>query len=137
MPRGLVYIKVNEDGSIKSSVDKFYTPEQLQAVADRLGAAKGDMMLVLCGAKRKTQTMLGVLRLEMGNRLGLRDPFNFAPLWVVDFPLFEWDDETQRFMRCIIRSRPLSLSICPFTIATRRKILRRFVRMHTICPERN
>lgn len=95
--KGLVYIKVNEDGSIKSSVDKFYTPEQLQAVADRLGAAKGDMMLVLCGAKRKTQTMLGVLRLEMGNRLGLRDPFNFAPLWVVDFPLFEWDDETQRF----------------------------------------
>ena len=95
--KGLVYIKVNEDGSIKSSVDKFYTPEQLQAVADRLGAAKGDMMLVLCGAKRKTQTMLGVLRLEMGNRLGLRDPFNFAPLWVVDFPLFEWDDETQRY----------------------------------------
>ena len=95
--KGLVYIKVNEDGSIKSSIDKFYTPEQLQAVADRLGAGKGDMMLVLCGAKRKTQTMLGVLRLEMGNRLGLRDPYNFAPLWIVDFPLFEWDDETQRF----------------------------------------
>ena len=95
--KGLVYIKVNEDGSIKSSVDKFYTPEQLQAVADRLGAKKGDMMLVLCGAKRKTQNMLGVLRIEMGNRLGLRDPFNFAPLWVVDFPLVEWDDETQRF----------------------------------------
>ena len=95
--KGLVYIKINEDGSIKSSIDKFYTPEQLQAVADRLGAQKGDMMLVLCGAKRKTQTMLGVLRIEMGNRLGLRDPFNFAPLWVVDFPLVEWDDETQRF----------------------------------------
>ena len=95
--KGLVYIKVNEDGSIKSSVDKFYTPEQLQTVADRLGAQKGDMLLVLCGAKRKTQTMLGVLRIEMGNRLGLRDPFNFAPLWVVDFPLVEWDDETQRF----------------------------------------
>ncbi len=95
--KGLVYIKVNEDGSIKSSIDKFYTPEQLQAVADRLGAKKGDMMLVLCGAKRKTQNMLGVLRIEMGNRLGLRDPFNFAPLWVVDFPLVEWDDETQRF----------------------------------------
>ena len=95
--KGLVYIKINEDGSIKSSVDKFYTPEQLQAVADRLGAQKGDMLLVLCGAKRKTQTMLGVLRIEMGNRLGLRDPFNFAPLWVVDFPLVEWDDETQRF----------------------------------------
>ena len=95
--KGLVYIKLNEDGSIKSSIDKFYTPEQLQAVADRLGAKKGDMMLVLCGARRKTQNMLGVLRIEMGNRLGLRDPFNFAPLWIVDFPLVEWDDETQRF----------------------------------------
>ena len=95
--KGLVYIKINEDGSIKSSIDKFYTPEQLQTVADRLGAKKGDMLLVLCGAKRKTQNMLGVLRIEMGNRLGLRDPFNFAPLWVVDFPLVEWDDETQRF----------------------------------------
>ena len=95
--KGLVYIKINEDGSIKSSIDKFYTPEQLQAVADRLGAKKGDMLLVMCGAKRKTQNMLGVLRIEMGNRLGLRDPFNFAPLWVVDFPLVEWDDETQRF----------------------------------------
>ena len=95
--KGLVYIKINEDGSIKSSIDKFYTPEQLQAVADRIGAKKGDMMLVMCGAKRKTQNMLGVLRIEMGNRLGLRDPFNFAPLWVVDFPLVEWDDETQRF----------------------------------------
>ena len=95
--KGLVYIKINEDGSIKSSIDKFYTPDQLQAVADRLGAKKGDMLLVLCGAKRKTQNMLGVLRIEMGNRLGLRDPFNFAPLWVVDFPLVEWDDETQRF----------------------------------------
>ena len=95
--KGLVYIKINEDGTIKSSIDKFYTPEQLQAVADRLGAKKGDMLLVLCGAKRKTQNMLGVLRIEMGNRLGLRDPFNFAPLWVVDFPLVEWDDETQRF----------------------------------------
>ena len=95
--KGLVYIKINEDGSIKSSIDKFYTSEQLQAVADRLGAKKGDMLLVLCGAKRKTQNMLGVLRIEMGNRLGLRDPFNFAPLWVVDFPLVEWDDETQRF----------------------------------------
>ena len=95
--KGLVYIKINEDGTIKSSIDKFYTPEQLQTVADRLGAKKGDMLLVLCGAKRKTQNMLGVLRIEMGNRLGLRDPFNFAPLWVVDFPLVEWDDETQRF----------------------------------------
>ena len=95
--KGLVYIKLNADGSIKSSVDKFYTPEQLQAVAAKTGAEKGDLVLVLCGAKRKTQTMLGVLRIEMGDRLGLRDPFNFAPLWVVDFPLLEWDDETNRF----------------------------------------
>lgn len=95
--KGLVYIKVNEDGSIKSSIDKFYTPEQLQAVAETMEAKKGDLILILCGAKRKAQTMLGVLRIEMGNRLGLRDPFNFAPLWIVDFPLLEWDDETQRF----------------------------------------
>ena len=95
--KGLVYIKMNEDDSVKSSVDKFYTEDQLRAVAAEAGAAKGDLVLVLCGAKRKTQTMLGVLRIEMGNRLGLRDPKVFAPLWVVDFPLLEWDDETQRF----------------------------------------
>ncbi len=95
--KGLVYIKVNEDGSIKSSIDKFYTPEELKAVAARFEAASGDMILVLCGAKRKTQTQLGVLRIEMGGRLGLRDPKVFAPLWIVDFPLLEWDDETQRF----------------------------------------
>jgi aspartyl-tRNA synthetase len=95
--KGLVYIKMNEDGSVKSSVDKFYTEDQLKAVAAEAGAKTGDLVLVLCGAKRKTQTMLGVLRIEMGNRLGLRDPKVFAPLWVVDFPLLEWDDETQRF----------------------------------------
>ena len=95
--KGLVYIKMNEDGSVKSSVDKFYTEDQLRAVAAEAGAAKGDLVLVLCGAKRKTQTMLGVLRIEMGNRLGRRDPKVFAPLWVVYFPLLEWDDETQRF----------------------------------------
>ena len=95
--KGLVYIKLNADGTIKSSVDKFYTPEQLKAVADQMGANTGDLILVLCGAKRKTQTQLGVLRIEMGNRLGFRDPKVFAPLWIVDFPLFEWDDETQRF----------------------------------------
>ena len=94
--KGLVYIKLTAEG-IKSSVDKFYSPEQLQKVCDRLGAKEGDMLLVLCGAKRKTQTQLGVLRIEMGNRLGLRDPKVFAPLWIVDFPLLEWDDETQRF----------------------------------------
>lgn len=95
--KGLVYVKMNEDGSIKSSVDKFYTPEQLTALAEAMGAGKGDLILLLCGQRRKTQVMLGALRLEMGERLGLRDPFNFAPLWVCDFPLLEWDDETQRF----------------------------------------
>ncbi len=95
--KGLVYIKLNPDGTIKSSVDKFYTPEQLQAVADSMGAKTGDLILVLCGAKRKTQTMLGVLRIEMGNRLGLRKPNEFAPLWVVDFPLLEWSEEDGRF----------------------------------------
>lgn len=94
--KGLVYIKLGAEG-IKSSIDKFFTPEQLQAVADKCGAKQGDLILVLCGAKRKTQTQLGVLRIEMGNRLGLRDPKVFAPLWIVDFPLLEWDDETQRF----------------------------------------
>ena len=95
--KGLVYIRLNADGSIKSSVDKFYSPEQLEKVAARCGAQKGDIVLALCGPRRKTQTQLGVLRLEMGNRLGLRNPGVFAPLWVVDFPLLEWDDETQRF----------------------------------------
>ena len=95
--KGLVYIKLNEDGTIKSSIDKFYTQEQLQAVAEVAEAKAGDLILALCGPKRKAQTMLGVLRIEMGNRLGLRDPKVFAPLWIVDFPLFEWDDETQRF----------------------------------------
>jgi len=95
--KGLVYIKMNQDGTVKSSIDKFYTPEQLQKVADACQAVKGDLILVLCGPKRKTQTQLGVLRIEMGNRLGLRDPKVFAPLWVVDFPLFEWSDEDQRF----------------------------------------
>ena len=95
--KGLVYIKLNADGTVKSSVDKFYSPEELKAVACEAGAKEGDLVLVLCGPKRKTQTQLGVLRLEMGGRLGLRDPKVFAPLWIVDFPLLEWDDETQRF----------------------------------------
>ncbi len=95
--KGLVYIKLNTDGSIKSSIDKFYTPGQLQKVADACGAKQGDLILVLCGAKRKTQNQLGVLRIEMGNRLGLRDPKVFAPLWIVDFPLLEWSEEDERF----------------------------------------
>ena len=95
--KGLVYIRVNEDGSLKSSVDKFFTPEDLAQIAEALEAQKGDLILVLCGEKRKTQTQLGVLRIELGNRLGFRDPKVFAPLWIVDFPLLEWSEEDQRF----------------------------------------
>ena len=95
--KGLVYIKLAADGSIKSSVDKFYTPDQLKAVAEACGASCGDLVLVLCGPRRKTQNQLGVLRIEMGNRLGLRKPDEFAPLWVVDFPLLEWSEEDGRF----------------------------------------
>lgn len=94
---GLVYIKYNEDGSFKSSVDKFYSVEQLQKVAEKFGAKPGDLMLVMAGKREKTQTALCSLRLEMGSRLGLRDPFNYKPLWVLDFPLLEWDEETQRY----------------------------------------
>ena len=95
--KGLVYIKLNADGSIKSSVDKFFSAEKLQEVAKACEAKPGDLILVLCGAKRKTQTQLGVLRIEMGGRLGLRDPKVFAPLWIVDFPLLEWNEEDGRF----------------------------------------
>lgn len=95
--KGLVYIKLNADGSVKSSVDKFFSAEKLQKVAKACEAKPGDLILVLCGAKRKTQTQLGVLRIEMGGRLGLRDPKVFAPLWIVDFPLLEWSEEDGRF----------------------------------------
>ncbi|MDR3351116.1 MAG: aspartate--tRNA ligase [Prevotellaceae bacterium] len=94
--RGLVYIRLAEDG-IKSSVDKFYTPEALQQIAATLNASQGDLMLLLSGNRKKTQEALGTLRIEMGNRLGLRKNDEFAPLWVYDFPLLEWDEETQRF----------------------------------------
>ncbi len=95
--KGLVYVKWNEDGSLKSSVDKFYGPEDLQQWCERAGAEKGDLLLVMSGDKRKTQVALGQLRLEMGDKLGLRDPFHYAPLWVVDFPMFEWDEDSQRY----------------------------------------
>ena len=95
--KGLVYIKLNADGSVKSSVDKFFSAEKLQEVAKACEAKLGDLILVLCGAKRRTQTQLGVLRIEMGGRLGLRDPKVFAPLWIVDFPLLEWSEEDGRF----------------------------------------
>jgi len=95
--KGLVYIKVNADGTFKSSIDKFFSAEDLAKIADSAEAKKGDLILVLCGGKRKTQNMLGVLRIEMGNRLGLRNPMVFAPLWIVDFPLLEWSEEDGRF----------------------------------------
>ena len=95
--KGLVYIKLNPDGTVKSSVDKFFGEDDLRAIAASVGAQAGDLILVLCGEKRKSQTMLGVLRLEMAQRLGLRDPKVFAPLWIVDFPLLEWSEEDGRF----------------------------------------
>ncbi len=94
---GMVYIKCGSDGSFKSSVDKFYTPEHLAKIAAKTEAKAGDLILILCGDKRRTLTALSVLRLEMGDRLSLRDNNVFAPLWVVDFPLLEWDEESGRF----------------------------------------
>ena len=95
--KGLVWIKVEADGSIKSSIGKFYSDEDLKKMTDRCGAKPGDMVLILCGKTAQTRKQLNELRLEMGNQLGLRDKDTFAPLWVVDFPMFEWDEETQRY----------------------------------------
>lgn len=95
--KSLVYVKVNNDGSLKSSVDKFFSQEELKKWAELTGASKGDMILVLAGERNKTLKALGELRLEMGNRLGLRKKDQFKPLWVIDFPLLEWDEETSRF----------------------------------------
>jgi aspartyl-tRNA synthetase len=95
--KGLVWIRVDESGEIRSSVDKFYTPDTLAKWAVELGAQKGDMIFVVSGERRQSLRVLSELRLELGERLGLRDKTKFAPLWVVDFPLLEWDDETQRF----------------------------------------
>ena len=97
--QGLVFIKYNADGTIKSSIDKFYTEEQLLKVKETTGAKGGDLVLILSGNNvRKTQVQLCSLRLEMGDRLGLRDKNVFKCLWIVDFPLFEWSDEEQRLM---------------------------------------
>ena len=95
--KGLVYMKYNTDGSLKSSVDKFYSEEELQKWAEACQAEAGDLILVLSGNKDQTLKQLGELRLEMANQLGLRDKNTFKPLWVVDFPLLEWDEETKRF----------------------------------------
>lgn len=94
---GMVYIRYNEDGTLKSSVDKFYTEEDLKNIAMAMEANPGDLMLLLSGKLEKTQKALSELRLEMGSQLELRNPSEFAPLWVIDFPLLEWDEETHRF----------------------------------------
>ena len=97
--KGLVYARVQEDGSVKSSVDKFYTPEQLLVLKEKMGANPGDLILILCGDDAmKTRKQLCELRLEMGNQLGLRDKNKFALLWVTEFPMFEWSEEEGRLM---------------------------------------
>ena len=97
--KGLVYVKFNEDGTVKSSIDKFYTPEVWAQLKEKTGAKDGDLVLILSGDNaNKTRTQLCTLRLEMGDRLGLRDKDKFECLWIVDFPLFEWSDEEQRLM---------------------------------------
>ena len=97
--KGLVYVKYNADGTIKSSVDKFYTQETHLALKEKMGAKDGDLVLILSGDNaNKTRVQLCILRLEMGDRLGLRSKDKFECLWIVDFPLFEWSDEEQRLM---------------------------------------
>lgn len=94
---GLVYVQCQEDGHFKSSVDKFYNQDDLRAVAEKCGAVAGDLILIMAGKTEKTQKQLCELRLEMGNRLGLRKAGEYKLLWVIDFPLLEWDEETQRY----------------------------------------
>ncbi|SKB93253.1 aspartyl-tRNA synthetase [Sphingobacterium nematocida] len=94
---GMVYVKCEADGSFKSSVDKFYDQEDLTKWAEATGAKAGDLILVLSGPANKTRAQLSALRMELGNRMGLRKPDEFAPLWVIDFPLLEWDEDTNRF----------------------------------------
>ena len=97
--KGLVYVKFNEDGTVKSSVDKFYTPDTWAELKEKMQAKDGDLVLILSGDQpNKTRVQLCALRLEMGERLGLRDKNRFECLWIVDFPLFEWSDEEQRLM---------------------------------------
>jgi len=94
---GMVYVRCNDDGTYKSSVDKFYDQEDLANWAKATGAEKGDLICVLSGDTNKVRTQLSALRMELAERLGLRNPNEFAPLWVIDFPLLEWDEETQRY----------------------------------------
>jgi aspartyl-tRNA synthetase len=95
--KGLVYVKMEEGGTFKSPVGKFFSDEVLKKWAEKFGAKEGDMMLILSGENEKTRKQLNELRLEMGSRMGLRDPKKFSPLWVVDFPLLEWDEDSERF----------------------------------------
>lgn len=94
---GIIWVKYSTDGTLKSSVDKFFSPEDLKTWVQAFGAKAGDLLLILAGMKTKTRKALNELRLEMGNQLGLRDNKIFKPLWVVDFPLLEWDEESQRY----------------------------------------
>jgi aspartyl-tRNA synthetase len=95
--KGLVYVRYNEDGTLKSSVDKFFSEEDLKGWAANMGAKPGDLLLILAGEEEKTRKQLNELRLEMGRRMGLMKPGDFKPLWVLDFPLLEWDEDAQRF----------------------------------------
>jgi aspartyl-tRNA synthetase len=95
--RGLVYARVDTDGSVKSSIDKYYSSEDLRKIAGLTGANSGDLLLLISGERERTITALGELRLEMGRRLGYCDASVYAPLWVLDFPLLEWDEETERY----------------------------------------
>ena len=94
---GMIWVKYQNDGVVTSSVNKFYNEDDLKAIAEKFGAKAGDLMLILCGGENKVRTQLSALRMELGNRLGLRKGNEFAPLWVIDFPLLEWDEETERF----------------------------------------
>ncbi|MEA3496472.1 MAG: aspartate--tRNA ligase [Bacteroidota bacterium] len=95
--KGLVYVKYNEDGSLKSSVDKFFTQDDLKEFANKFEAKQGDLLLIISGNKNEVRKALSVLRLEMGDRLELRKKDNFSAVWVVDFPLFEWDEENKKY----------------------------------------
>jgi aspartyl-tRNA synthetase len=95
--KGLVYVRYEEDGTVKSSVDKFYNADDLTQWLTAAQAKPGDLLLIMAGEEEKTRKQLGELRLEMGNKLGLRDANVFKPLWVLDFPLLEWDEDANRF----------------------------------------
>ncbi|MCY7309665.1 MAG: aspartate--tRNA ligase, partial [Chitinophagaceae bacterium] len=96
--KGLVFIKINTDGTYKSSVDKFYSEEKLKAIAEASNAKAGDLVLILAGAEERTRKAISDVRMEMASRLGLRKHTEFKLLWVVDFPLFEYDEEGNRWV---------------------------------------